>query len=351
METNRYDSDEIEIDLGEVVGLLWHRMWIIVLCALAAGAIGFCISKFVITEQFESTTKIYILNRQNDNTLTYSDVQLNTQLTKDFAEIIKSRDVLEKVITACTLTEGYESFAGRIEVETKSDTRIIAITVTDEDPVMAQYLADEVRKVAAERIKNVMDIQAVNVVDEANLPANPASPSVGKWTAAGFLIGAFVSAAIILVCFMLDDTIKTSDDVEKYLGLSTLGMIPTREDAEKQKHKKSSHGSQRSNGITDADRGSSHTQEVGLNREKAVDWDRSSRQGSSSAREGSSRQKVYSARESAAGRKEASFPKIPEHNKKENDAETAKTEDINIEDIGIEILEQVDRNERKKEAK
>lgn len=233
MDTNKYGSDVVEIDLMEVAGLLWHRIWLILLCALFAGAAGFVLSRFVVTEQYQSTTKVYVLNRQNDNTLTYSDVQLGTQLTKDFPELIKSRYVSERVITEWELPYRYEDFVKKISVVTQTDTRIISITVTDEDPQMAQHLANEVRKVAAERIKSVMEIQAVNVVDEANLPDHPASPSVGRWTIIGTLIGAFLCIAVILLHFMLDDTIKTADDIEKYLGLSTLGMIPEREDPEK----------------------------------------------------------------------------------------------------------------------
>lgn len=233
MDTNNYGSDVIEIDLMEIVGLLWHRLWLIVICALCVGTAGFLLSRFVITDQYQSTTKIYVLNRQNESTLTYSDVQLGTQLTKDFPELIRSRHVTEQVIAAWDLPYSYEDFVNKIDVSSQSDTRIIAITVTDEDPQMAQHLADEIRKVASERITTVTDIQAVNVVDEANLPEHPSSPSVGWWTVLGALAGTILCIAVILVHFMLDDTIKTADDIEKYLSLSTLGMIPEREDPEK----------------------------------------------------------------------------------------------------------------------
>lgn len=231
------NDDVIEIDLQELFGLVLHWLWLIVVCGLITGAVGLLVSKFVIVPQYESTTKVYILNRQDNSTLTYSDMQLGTQLTKDYAQLIKSRDVLEQVINDATLEEGYGSFAGRVAVETLADTRIIAITVTDDDPVMAQYLADEVRKVAAEHIKNVMDIEAVNVAEAANLPEAPASPNIPKWTIIGFLIGAFVCAMIIVIRYLVDDTIKTSDDVEKYLGLSTLAMIPTKEEESKKKRR------------------------------------------------------------------------------------------------------------------
>lgn len=246
MDNNRYDSDVIEIDLMEIVELLWHRLWLIAICMFAGAFAGFMVSKFLITEQFESTTKVYILNKNDNSTLTYSDVQLGSQLTKDYAELIKSRDVLEQVLEDCSMTESYESFSKRVAVENLSDTRIIAITVTDPVPSNAQILANKIREVASKHIKQVTDIQAVNVAEEANLPESPASPSVFKWTAIAALLGAFLCVAVILVHFMLDDTIKTSDDVEKYLGLSTLGMIPMREEPEKLKKKNHTRETRRS---------------------------------------------------------------------------------------------------------
>lgn len=236
MDSKRNNSDVVEIDLAEVAGLLIHRAWLIIICAVLAAAASFCISSFLVTDLYESTTSVYILNKQDSGTVTYSDVQLGTQLTKDYAQLITSRYVVEKVIENCGLDTTYAGLSKRISVETPSDTRILEITVTDEDRVMAQYIANEIRKEAAAHITNVMDIQAVNVVDEANLPDNPSSPDVLKWTIIGFILGALACAAVVLAHFMLDDTIKTSDDVEKYLGLSTLGMIPIREDAEKLHH-------------------------------------------------------------------------------------------------------------------
>lgn len=237
------NNDVVEIDLMEIFGLMLHRLWLIILCAVAVGAAAYAVSRYVLTEEYQSTTRIYVLNRQNDDTLTYSDVQLGTQLTKDFTQIIKSRYVLEQVIEVCGLQDTSGSLASRVSVDTQSDTRIIAITVTDKDPAMAQYIADELREAAAERIMNVMDIQAVNVVDEANLPLSPSAPNVGRWTAIGFLLGAFLCMAVVLIQFLLDDTIKTSDDIEKYLGLSTLGMIPIRENAEEKSRGKGTQSS------------------------------------------------------------------------------------------------------------
>ena len=223
-------DDVIEIDLKEIFGVLWNKAWLILLCGIIAGALGFCYSHFMITPQYQSTTKVYILSKQNEGNVTYTDLQMGTQLTKDYKVLITSRDVLENVIENCELDEKYKSLADRVTVENISDTRIIAITVEDPDPVMAQTLANEIRDVAADHIKDVMDIEAVNVAEEANLPENPSSPSVMKWTALGIMAGVCLCAGVILLRFLLDDTIKTSEDVERYLGLSTLAMIPIMED-------------------------------------------------------------------------------------------------------------------------
>lgn len=240
MDTARNDSDIIEIDLREVFGLLLHYIWLILICAVVAGTAGLLVSKFAIDETFESNTKIVVLSKQNNDTITYNDMQLNSQLTKDYVELIKSRYVLETVMETCGVSEEetYEGFAGRVEVENLTNTRIISITVTDKDPQMAKQLADEIRTVASKRIKEVLDLEAVNVVDEANLPTEKSGPSVKMWTLAGGLLGAFLCIAILLVRYLLDDTIKTSDDVERYLGLSTLAMIPVKDEELKKKTKR-----------------------------------------------------------------------------------------------------------------
>lgn len=223
----RYD-DEIEIDLMEIVMVLVHYLWVIVLAAVIVGGAAFAFSRFVITPTYESTTRILVLNRQDtgNSNLTYSDLQLGTSLTKDYPELIQSRYVVEKVIESFELDTTYEAFINKVAVTTKSDSRIIDITITDPDPLLAKELADALRDIAAERIVEVTDIQAVNMVDEGNIPDRPSNPSVPKWTLLGFLLGGFMAAAVVIVRYLLDDTIKSSEDIEKYLHLSTLGLIP-----------------------------------------------------------------------------------------------------------------------------
>ena len=220
-------NDEIEIDLWELLDLLIHKLWIIIPTAMLGFAVGFVIAALFITPQYESSTGIYVMSKQNSDTLSYSDTQLSSQLTKDYEELIQSRTVLEAVIIRLNLIdETYEGLKNRLNISNVKDTRIIYITVTDPNPEMARQIADCIREVAAQHIKDVTDVEAVNVVDEANLPVGPSSPSVAKWALIGAFAGIAISCMIIIIRFLMDDTIKSSEDVDKYLGWSTLALIP-----------------------------------------------------------------------------------------------------------------------------
>ena len=226
---NGGDREEVEIDLGEIFGLLLHWAWLIILVALACGIAGYSYSRFCIAETFESTTKIYVLDKNDTSTTsTYTELQAGTQLTQDYAEMIASRAVLEQVMEDFDLldTYTYDSFADKIEVDTPDDTRIVSITVTDTDPAMAQQLADAIRVKAAELIIETMEIDAVNTFEEANYPTVKSGPSNSRWALIAALLGAVLVIAVILIRYLMDDTIKTSEDVEHYLDISTIALIP-----------------------------------------------------------------------------------------------------------------------------
>lgn len=237
-------DDEMTIDLGELFGVLWHWAGLIVLIALVFGIAAFSFSKFVLQEEFQSTTKIYVLDKENGSgQTTYTDLQVGSQLTKDYAELITSRTVIEKVIADNHLENVYDysSFLGKVSVDTPTDTRIVSITVTDHDPALAQKLANDIRVEASDLIINTMQIDAVNTYEEANLPTKKSGPSCSKWTALGALVGALLVSVIVVLQYLLDDTVKTSEDVERYLGLSTLALVPLDENVgggEKKKNKK-----------------------------------------------------------------------------------------------------------------
>lgn len=232
MNRSSRSTNTTTIDLVEVFGVIWHWIWLILLVALAMGTAAYGFSKFALPEEYQSTTKIYVLDKSgaggSNSQTTYSDLQVGIQLTKDYVELIKSRTVLEAVLKDNQLdgVYTYEKFADMVDVETPTDTRIVTITVTNHDPALAQKLANDIRTRSSELIINTMQIDAVNTYEEANYPDRKSGPSCGRWAIVAALLGALIVSAVVIVRYLMDDTIKTSEDVEKYLGLSNLALIP-----------------------------------------------------------------------------------------------------------------------------
>lgn len=241
MEQNQMNNDEIEIDLREIFSVLLSHLGIIILSGLVLGLVAIVGTKVFITPQYQSVTKMYVMAKQNNDTLTSADMQTSTLLTKDYAEMIQSRTVTEAVIAQLGLDMTHEQLVNKISVSNTTDTRIITISVLDKDPYMARDIANAVRDTAAEHIKNVMNSEAVNVVDEANIPAEKYSPSVSKNGLIGGVLGCMIAVAIILIRFIMNDTIQTAEDVERYLQLSTLGTIPLLQTDKKKKKRAKKH--------------------------------------------------------------------------------------------------------------
>lgn len=226
-QNNRDNRDDvIEIDLVELLGVILHNLWIIIVSGVIVAAVALLVSYFIITPKYESVTKIYVISKTNADTMTYSDLQAGSTLTKDYKELVKSRPVLEEVLAETGIDVELKDLEEQITVEVPTDTRIVSITVEDKDPYEARIIADSVRIAAAKHIQEVMDTEAVNVVEEASLPIEKSSPSILMNTAIGYAVGLFLAIAIVMINYIMDDTIKTPDDVEKFLGVSVLGSIP-----------------------------------------------------------------------------------------------------------------------------
>lgn len=215
-------NEEMEIDLIQLFWALWEKLWLLVLTGLIGLGIFYGYSRFMITPTYDSVTKIYVLNRQqNTDVVTATDLSSSAMLTRDYVELCKTRPVLEGVQEALGLDK-----VPSIKVSASDNGRIISITATHKDPLMAQKIADTTREMVAEQIVKVMNVEAVNTVEEANYPKNKARPSNAKNALMGGVLGAGITAAWIVLKTILDDRVKTAEDVEHYLELSVLGTIP-----------------------------------------------------------------------------------------------------------------------------
>ncbi len=224
------EKDEIEIDLLQLVGVLWEKVGVIAGATIGSALIALLVTQFLMTPMYESTASVYVINRQGEvGSATSSDLSAATSLTYDFEHMVTTHRILEPAMKRVGLEMSVEELARRITVTNPSNTRILEITVEDEDPEMAKRIVDELSAIAAETIVEIMEIEKVNSIDEGLVADKPSSPSMKKNIAIGGMLGCLIASGLVVMQFILDDTIKTDEDIEKYLHLSVLGAIPDME--------------------------------------------------------------------------------------------------------------------------
>ena len=228
---NNQEANTIEIDVLSLLRTIWRKKFLILLTAILTTGLAFAYSAFLATPQYDSTTRLYVVNQSSDNGagITNQDLQAGSFLVKDYKEIILSQDVLKNVTTTLGITEDIKD---KITVTIPTDTRILSITVRDSDPNQAATIANTLRDEAAKKIIEVTKVSDVTTL-EAALPAEkPSTPQTKRNLVLGFIAGAFLATALVLVLEVLDDRVKRPQDIEEGLGMTLLGVVP---DAEKLK--------------------------------------------------------------------------------------------------------------------
>ena len=215
------------IDIGGMMKAVFKRFYIIILVASLLGIGAFCKSYFLTVPMYISTAKVYTINADSTSEANvYNNIMMSSELINDYEEIIKSRYVMEKVLKEMKIDMTAEALKASVSVNAIEDTRILEISVSDTDPLVARDLTNKVCEVAGERIVDVMNIEAINVIDEARIPESAYNNNVIGDAIKGFIGGGFISTAIIVLLFMLDTTIKSQDDITNMTGLTVLGVIP-----------------------------------------------------------------------------------------------------------------------------
>ncbi|MCI8514257.1 MAG: protein-tyrosine kinase [Lachnospiraceae bacterium] len=237
------NNEEIEIDLKEVFYELWDKAVIIVLSAVVCALAMALVTVTLMTSKYQSTASLYVMNRQNsEGAATSSDISAATSLTNDFKSMITSNTVMEQAIERLGLTIKAKDLSRMVSVSNPTNTRILDITVTSEDPYEAKQIVDVIAEISANQIVDIMGLEKVNVYQEGEVPTRASSPNLKKNLLIGAAAGFLLACVVILAIFFLDDSVKTEEDVEKYLGKSVLAMIPEEGDKKKEirsKRKKS----------------------------------------------------------------------------------------------------------------
>ena len=225
------EQEKFEIDVFQLVKVLWKRKFLIVLTAIIAGLAAFAYSSFVIKPQYTSTTRIYVVNRNQADKpgLTNQDLQAGAYLVKDYREIILSQDVLDKVVKDQSLTIDARTLGKKISVTVPAETRIVTISVRDGNPEEASRIANALREVAAQKIISVTRVSDVTTLEEARPATSPSSPNIRRNTMMATIAGVGFVTVVVLLVELLDDRVKRPEDIEEVMHISLLGVIPNLE--------------------------------------------------------------------------------------------------------------------------
>ena len=223
-------GEEYAINLLDLFYYLKKRVLVIVAAVLVCAVAGFFVTQLFMDPQYTASTRMYVLNRSNESNVVSSDFQVSTYVLNDYKVLITGQNVTKEVIKRLDLDMKPAELAERIVVTAPDNTRVLQISITDTDPEVAADIANTVRAVAAQQIQTIMDVDAVKLVYEADVPQSPSGPNVRRNTVIAAALGLVAAVGVFAVMFVLDDTIRTEEDVERYLGLSTMGVIPMSEE-------------------------------------------------------------------------------------------------------------------------
>ena len=222
---DRVINEDTEIDLLELLFVLKRKWWMIILFGILGCASAIGINMFLITPQYQSTSQMYVLSKETTlNSL--ADLQIGSQLTKDYKIIIQSRPVLEEVIEKLGLNINYKQLRSKLKIDNPSDTRILSLTVTDPDPENAKEIVNQISMSSSQYIGDLMEVVPPKIIEFGIASYEKSGPGIKKNAVLGGILGVCLISAIIITIELLDDSIKSEDDLEKNLGLTILASLP-----------------------------------------------------------------------------------------------------------------------------
>ena len=219
---------EETIDLREYFAIIKKRFWIIAIITVVAMVVSGVISFFMLSPVYEAKSTLIVNTEKNEETqmITGDQFTVTQKLAVTYGEIIKSRAVLESVISNLKLDSEYEDLVEKITVSPVKDTQIISISVQDTNPKKARDIANEIPKVFEKEVKRITKANDIQVIDKAILPQNPIKPNKMMNVLIAAVLGMMIGLFVVFLIEYLDNKIKTAQDIEKHLGLSVIGVIP-----------------------------------------------------------------------------------------------------------------------------
>lgn len=222
------NMEDDEFDLLGFLYLLRSKIVYILLLFILGGTLSGLYTKFFITPTYTAVTKLYVVSASTDSLVNLSDLQIGSSLTADYEHLILTRPILEKVITNLGLEGVYttESLKGTITITNPQDSRMLYISIQTTNPQYSMDIANEIARQTVEQLGDLMDSTPPKIAEKAVYPEHKTSPSVTKNAMLGCIVFSITYIGILLIRFLLDNKIDSEQDVEKYLGMPPIGIIP-----------------------------------------------------------------------------------------------------------------------------
>ena len=225
-----------ELDLLELFYAFWKKkIWFIIAVVLGA-VLGFVYTEFIIVPKYTSSVTLIlskptnatssILDAGNEAAITQSDIQLNQKLISTYSEIMKSRRISNTVIKNLNLDMTYEEIINCINVSFVKDTDVIKLSITTTDPYMSAEIATEMTNVFTKEIVEVYNIQNISIIDEAEVDEEPVNISHVKNIVIFAMVAFILVAGVVFIIYYFDNSIKSTDDIQKITGLPVLCTVP-----------------------------------------------------------------------------------------------------------------------------
>ena len=218
-----------EINLKDLFSYFISKIWIVIITFLLLGIFSVVNTKFIKVPEYKSSTTI-VLTINNDselnNSITQNDITINQKLVATYRQIVKSRRVLERVIDNLGLDLDALDLSKNVSVTNETDTELLKITVSNENPEMAAIIADEIAKVFSEDIVDIYNIKNVSIIDKALVSSVPYNIKLVKDGIIFGMLGIVLGLGIVFIMFYFDTTIKSSEEIQEKIGLPILGVVP-----------------------------------------------------------------------------------------------------------------------------
>ncbi len=221
-------ADEVEIDLLDLARYVL-KFWPLLILGFLLGGLALGGHRYMQNYTYSSSSMLYVLSSTTSIT-NLNDLELSTQLSDDYADMVKSKPVLDKAIEEVEKETGKkitrEEAAAALSVSHTTDTRILTIKCTTEDAELSKVLCDAVTNEAAERVSEITQTDSPSLVEAAEVADKPNDRGVVSGIEKGGLIGFVGVAAILCLLYLLNDKVRKAEDIEKYLGEVVIGVVP-----------------------------------------------------------------------------------------------------------------------------